>query len=84
MKKDMFKNHTNIMIEMIYKNQEIIGEGRDRMMKLTFIGLKYNIEYSVITEKVRHRLGEPTTLDTLIELYEEIPEFINKIKNKEK
>ena len=49
---------------------------------MVYKGTKYNVIYKVITDKIRHRLNEPTTLDTLIELYEEIPNFIKKEKEK--
>jgi hypothetical protein len=49
---------------------------------MVYKGTKYNVSYKVITDKIRHRLNEPTTLDTLIELYEEIPNFIKEQKEK--
>jgi hypothetical protein len=49
---------------------------------MVYKGTKYKVTYKVITDKIRHRLNEPTTLDTLIELYEEIPNFIKKEKEK--
>ena len=49
---------------------------------MVYKATKYNVSYKVITDKIRHRLNEPTTLDTLIELYEEIPNFIKEQKEK--
>jgi len=49
---------------------------------MVYKGTKYKVTYKVITDKIRHRLNEPTTLDTLIELYEEIPNFIKQQKQK--
>ena len=49
---------------------------------MVYKGLKYKISYKVLTDKARHRTSEPTTLDTLIELYEEIPNFIKSQKEK--
>jgi len=49
---------------------------------MVYKGTKYEVTYKVITDKIRHRLNEPMTLDTLIELYEEIPNFIKEQKNK--
>lgn len=49
---------------------------------MVYKGTKYDITYKVITDKIRHRMGEPTTLDTLIELYEEIPNFIKQQNDK--
>ena len=49
---------------------------------MVFKGLSSDITYKVITNKTRHRLNEPISLDTLIELYEVIPEFIKEKQNK--
>ena len=49
---------------------------------MMFKGLKHNIIYKVLTDKIRHRCDEPQTLDTLIELYENIPTFIKEQKEK--
>lgn len=49
---------------------------------MVYKGTKYEVTYKVITDKIRHRLNEPMTLDTLIELYEEIPNFIKQQKQK--
>lgn len=49
-----------------------------RLFLMVFKGLKYDIRYKTITDKIRHRLDEPQTLDTLVELYEEIPNFIKE------
>lgn len=49
---------------------------------MVFKGLSSDITYKVITNKTRHRLNEPISLDTLIELYEIIPEFIKEKQNK--
>lgn len=48
---------------------------------MVFKGLSSDITYKVITNKTRHRLNEPISLDTLIELYEVIPEFIKQKQN---
>lgn len=56
---------------------ELMENNRDGYLMI-YKGTKYNITYKVITDKIRHRLNEPTTLDTLIELYEEIPNFIKQ------
>jgi hypothetical protein len=52
------------------------------MYLMMFKGLKHEITYKVLTDKIRHRTDEPQTLDTLIELYENIPAFIKEQKNK--
>jgi len=57
-------------------------EFKDRGYLMVFKGLKYDITYKVYTDKIRHRLDDPISLDTLIELYVEIPNFINKQKSK--
>lgn len=49
---------------------------------MMFKGIKYEVTYKVLTDKIRHRLDEPNSLDTLIELYENIPQFIKKQKEK--
>jgi hypothetical protein len=49
---------------------------------MVFKGIKYEVTYKVLTDKIRHRLDEPNSLDTLIELYENIPQFIKKQKEK--
>jgi hypothetical protein len=49
---------------------------------MMFKGLKHDVTYKVLTDKIRHRTDEPQTLDTLIELYENIPQFIKEQKNK--
>lgn len=60
---------------------ELMENNRDGYLMI-YKGTKHNITYKVITDKIRHRLNEPTTLDTLIELYEEIPNFIKQQKQK--
>ena len=57
-------------------------EFKDRGYLMVFKGLKYDITYKVITDKIRHRLDDPISLDTLIELYVEIPNFIKQQKEK--
>jgi hypothetical protein len=54
----------------------------ERMFLIVFKGLKYDITYKTITNKVRHRLDEPQTLDTLVELYDEIPNMIKELNVK--
>jgi hypothetical protein len=49
---------------------------------MMFKGLKHDVTYKVLTDKIRYRTDEPQTLDTLIELYENIPQFIKEQKNK--
>jgi len=66
---------------------ELLEEGRgdelkDRGYLMVFKGLKYDITYKVYTDKIRHRLDDPISLDTLIELYVEIPNFIKEQKEK--
>jgi len=66
---------------------ELLEQGRgdelkDRGYLMVFKGLKYDITYKVYTDKIRHRLDDPISLDTLIELYVEIPNFIKQQKEK--
>jgi len=66
---------------------ELLEQGRgdelkDRGYLMVFKGLKYDITYKVYTDKIRHRLDDPISLDTLIELYVEIPNFIKEQKEK--
>ena len=49
---------------------------------MMFKGTKHDVTYKVLTDKIRHRTDEPQTLDTLIELYENIPAFIKEQKQK--
>jgi len=49
---------------------------------MMFKGLKHDITYKVLTDKIRHRCDEPISLDTLVELYENIPNFIKEQKQK--
>ena len=69
-------------ILMGFEYMEGIGntekQQKDRLFLIVFKGLKYDITYKTITDKIRHRLDEPQTLDTLVELYEEIPTFIKE------
>jgi len=66
---------------------ELLESVRCEMMNthsylMVFKGTKYGVTYKVLTDKIRHRTDEPQTLDTLIELYEEIPNFIKQQKEK--
>ena len=66
---------------------ELLESVRCEMMNthsylMMFKGLKYELTYKVLTDKIRHRLDEPNSLDTLIELYENIPLFIKQQKEK--
>jgi len=65
----------------ILMSLELMENTTERYL-MVYKGTKYNVSYKVITDKIRHRLNEPTTLDTLIELYEEIPNFIKQQQNK--
>jgi hypothetical protein len=73
-------------ILMQFDYMESVGDvekqQRDRLFLIVFKGLKYNITYKTITNKIRHRLDEPQTLDTLVELYDEIPNFIKELNVK--
>lgn len=70
-------------MERILMRLEHLESVRCEMMNthsylLVFKGLKYDVSYKVLTDKIRHRLDEAISLDTLIELYEIIPEFIKE------
>lgn len=71
---------TPIMMKLeLYES--IKKEGDDRTTPTQFLmfkSIKYDITFKVLTDKVRHRLDEPISLDTLIELYIEIPKFIKE------
>jgi len=74
-------------MEIILMGLELLEQGRgdelkDRGYLMVFKGLKYDITYKVYTDKIRHRLDDPISLDTLIELYVEIPNFIKQQKEK--
>lgn len=49
---------------------------------LTFKGVKHKVEYKVLTNKLKHKIMEPQTLDTLIELYENVPTYIKEQQEK--
>jgi hypothetical protein len=66
---------------------ELLESVRCEMMNthsylMVFKGTKHEVTYKVLTDKIRHRTDEPQTLDTLIELYENIPAFIKEQKQK--
>jgi len=69
-------------MESIETSDEMMKKQKDRLFLMVFKGLSSDITYKVITTKTRHRLNEPISLDTLIELYEVIPEFIKEKQNK--
>jgi len=74
-------------MEKILMKLEHLESVRCEMMNtdsylMVFKGVKNEITYKVLTEKIRHRCDDPVTLDTLIEIYENIPQFIKEQKNK--